>query len=333
MTKTQITAGDRDAQIVNGVSTGFTTSVSTSFRQNTGIFQATAADLDQWKYERYFPKSGTYKIKYVYTKDSDKGKVDIGINRIGANRNTTNITNQLDTYASSTTYNQEYTSTVQISRGLNEINFKVNGKNASSSSYRILTQFLLFELIAEHSVAGEEGIAQINQGSMVLLARHKAEIAESTKTFNLADIDLKNKYAYLLIKVRGQTTAALSLQMKVNNLAGSFYHSDGERNAGGTATQIDTNTATIHTILSAAILTGASSVFTTETIIEIDPVGNYLQGKSQGGQVTVGREIVDWGYNIAGAITNSKITSVEILTSTSTWKAGTIIEIYGVRRN
>jgi hypothetical protein len=92
------------------------------------------------------------------------------------------------------------------------------------------------------------------------------------------------------------------------------------------------NSATEHTILTGNIINGIGSVPTAEVIIDLEPIGKNLQGKSEGTQVTTGRESVHWGYNLLNGITNGKITSIQIMTSTSTWKAGTIIEVYGVKK-
>lgn len=328
MTDFILEAQDCDTQIVNGVSTGFTRNVTTSSIKNSILFQDTSADLDQWKYERKVKKSGTYLVTYYNFKDTDKGKLHCGVNRVGKPRDTANIAFALDHYNNTTQFNQKYQTTVQIARGLNEFNFKVNGKNASASAYRIGFQFMEFTLIDEHPVAGEDAPAQINQGSMVLLAAHRAEVAESTKTFNLADIN-SDKYSEITVKInQGEATASLELRAVINGL-GTNYIQKGHSSIGGTVNGINITTGATLRLASTSIITGATT-FNGEFTVKKDGLGVWRGGKTEFVGHAVGIEETGWSH---AAATATKLSAITISTSTSTWKVGTTIEIFGVKRN
>ena len=316
---------DQDAIIVNGAVATFETDISARFNGYTDTFPS-QADLDERKYVRYFPKSGTYRVKHIGIYLTTSAKVDIGINKLGETKNTTNIFNQLDTYNAGNLYNQISHSIISVPRGYNEINVKTNGKNASSTDYRNLQQLIEFELIDEHPVNGEDGIAQINQSSHVLLAKYKCEIAESTKTFNFADI-LDSKFSEIIVKINGEMTASAQLQMTING-NGANYLQLGNRSVGGTNTAINITTGAVLAIASVTILSGATT-FYTETKIQKDEAGIWSGGWSEAQGFSVGSEYSGWNNSVAST---TKLTALVISTSTSTWKVGTTIEIYGVRK-
>lgn len=328
MTKILISGFDQDPIIVNNASSfAFSNTVSTSARYNGYITRSPNADLDQFKYDRYFPKSGTYRVQVVFLKATTQGKYDIGVNRVGSTRNTTNIFSGLDLYGASTTYNNTAESVVQVARGINEINLKINGKNASSSAYGNTLQFLEFHLIAEHPVAGEEAPAKSNQGSMVLLAKHTAEVAESTKTFNLADI--KSKYSEIVINISGRITAALQLELLVNGL-GTSYYQYGDKNLTGTHTSLNLQNQAKFVLMDSAILGTADRSFSGQVKLQLNK--DILTQGLLGFMSRMGS--FDGSYESAGLNNNAvtAITSITIQTSASTWKKDTLIEVYGVRK-
>lgn len=153
-TSVTVNYADVDQIVVAGGTPSVT--VSTSARGNgyRTLAAATAADQDKTKHRRYFPKSGLYKVRFVYLKTSDAGKLDIGLDT-----STNNIFSQIDAYAGSTTYNNAIEKFVEIARGGHDLIMLVNGKNASSSDYVNSWQFLEFDLVAEYPVAGESDAA------------------------------------------------------------------------------------------------------------------------------------------------------------------------------
>lgn len=320
MTKVRINVFDQDEQVVVGTFT-LVRNVSTSARFNGYTGLSASGDGYKYKVSRYFPKSGTYKVKYIYATNSNAAIVDVGINGIE-----NNIFSGVDLYSGSLTFNVSRETTIQVGRGIREITFKANGKNGSSSAHGINRQLLEFELIAEHPVLGEEAPAQINQGSMVLLARHKAEQAESTRTFNLADIT-SEKYSEVIVKISGEATASLELRAVINGL-GTNYIQKGENSIGGTVTGINITTGSVLRLASTSILTGATT-FNGEFTIQKDETGVWGGGMARFRGYAVGKEDTDWNHDAATA---NKLTTITISTSASTWKAGTTIEVYGVKR-
>jgi len=319
VTKVTVMPFDNDFLVINGANPIFPLDGNERF---IGWVVGASTDLAEIKYVRYFPKSGTYRVKYLFTKSSESGKADIGLDADGA----TNLFSQLDEYAAVTTYNQEVFTTIQISRGFHEIHLKANGKNVSSTAFFLKSTMIEFQLIDEHPILSEEGIAQINQGSMVLLAKHKAVVAESTKTFNLADI-LDSKFSEVKIIINGEMTASAALQLVLNNL-GTNYLQKGHRSVGGTITAINITTGAVLTVASTSVLTG-STTFYSEVTIQKDEAGVWSGGKTSTHGFSVGLEETGWNHDVA---TKSKIETITLSTSASTWKAGTTIEIYGVKR-
>jgi len=154
-----IYAQDRDLIIVNGWTSGINFEVSTSHRVNSRVYQSGglggANDLDASKWNRWFDKSGTYKVRYRYQNVASAGIVDIGFDVSGA----TDIFNQLDTAVGTSIDNIE--TTVEVARGYHDIHIKVNGTNGTD--FQTYTVFFQFDLINEHPVLGESATAKFGE--------------------------------------------------------------------------------------------------------------------------------------------------------------------------
>jgi len=312
-------AGDQDAITVSGSPAPFT-NVDVNSRFNGYILQGSPNNGDKWKYTRYFTKGGLYRIRSVLLRSNNTGKLDLGLDS-----STNNIFSQYDLYNASAIYNAVKETILEISRGYHDINIFANGKNASSSQYYIPIEALEFDLIQEYPVYQDDKPAQINQGSMVLLAKHKAAIAEGTFTLNLADV-VNTKYSEIKVVINGTATASLALQATINAL-GANYLQKGLSSIGGSVTAINITTGSILKLASTSILTGATKFESWFTIKRQDD-GTWTMGQWGSTGFSVGNESGSWN-NDQTSTTN--LTQIVISTSTSTWKLGTEIEVYGVK--
>lgn len=149
MTKVKINSIDADFVTVSGTAPILT--VDTSARYNGYRNNATDLVNDQIKYTRYFPKSGVYKIKYLYLKSLDGAITNIGIDSAGGN----NLFASINQQNGSTTYNNELYTTKAIARGYHDIS--IIGTEGGTNDFQSHFQLLEFELINEYPILGEAG--------------------------------------------------------------------------------------------------------------------------------------------------------------------------------
>ena len=210
MTIVTINYADQDVEVIAGAD-AWVSGVSTSRRLNGHLYNGTRADQDEIRWSRYFPKSGTYRVKVVHVTASNSGIVRLGINGVNGTKNTTNILNDDDWYSGSGIQNVESFSTVEIARGFNYINHLTNGKNASSSHYYTYYQFVEFTLINEHPVLGEATASPRN--GMELLASVDlsggASTSLSTGTFTA------KKYLWVQIFSKKASAGGIQPSLKV----------------------------------------------------------------------------------------------------------------------
>lgn len=163
---------------------------------------------------------------------------------------------------------------------------------------------------------------------MELLASHRATGTEATFDFTGLNIDLDAEYSELIVKFGGDCTATLALELTLNDDVLGYRFDK--------LSQITT------TLAGAAAANQASWIVASTTVI---PAGRFTQFtakiKFQGvnadsffcqswvGASPTGQEWISGDADIGGA--GSTITSLAIDTSTSTWKAGTQIDLYGVK--
>lgn len=143
-----ISAFDQDLVETTGT-WGF--AVSTTRRMN-GEFVNNGTDLDACKFNRYFPKSGTYKVRLVHDTNSDMGILDMGMDTAAS----TDLFSQIDMYAASRVGFVIEETTISVARGQHEIHLTTNGKNGSASDHDIRISLIQFDLIDEHQVLGED---------------------------------------------------------------------------------------------------------------------------------------------------------------------------------
>lgn len=83
--------------------------------------------------------AGTYTLTLVYPKTTTRGKLQMSVDGV-------DVGTLLDAYNGSTTYNNVHTATgIALTEGPHTVRITVNGKNASSTGYRIGAQWLSLE--------------------------------------------------------------------------------------------------------------------------------------------------------------------------------------------
>lgn len=321
-----IFSGDQDQVAINGGWSSYV--VSTSVRFNLAL-QNNTGNLDEIQYTRYFAKSGLYKVRFITNKQSDHGKVDLGINPNGQTKNNTNLFNQLDTYNLTQILNFVAENYIEIQRGYNDIHLKVNGKNASSSAFTVSWQALEFDLVQEYDSYQNDNFANGNlTRGLVPLGVHVAPIAESTFTFNFADVDLFNKYSEIIVEIHGEATASLALQAQINGISSANYYQSGYTSIGATLANVQKSAQTLIELLGTNIET-SGAMMSCSMKIRIDKNNNYTYGEWFGGVIGGGN--TSGMVGLAGIGSNNLI-SLTIKTSTSTWAIGTVISVWGVKK-
>ena len=214
-----VSAADRDFEQVGGS----TSVVTYNPARTNGYQQGINSSSNEWYFTRYFPKSGTYRVKFVYWKTSDKGIIDIGLDD-----STDNIFNGVDQYKSSALWNTQSFSVIKVARGNHKITFKINGKNASSSGYFSDSILLQFDLIDEHDVLGEDAPSEDKPFWEDLGAvYHTGADATSITTGEFPAKKYLKVFVFSAEKPSGNNT-----YLKCNNSTGSDYSFRGNANGG-----------------------------------------------------------------------------------------------------
>lgn len=312
---------DQDWVNVVGI---FKSAYNVELRRFNGDLLTDGNNGTQGQITRYFPKGGHYRVRFIYTKGSNFGKADVGIDT-----STNNLFSQIDTYNGTGVNDVVIETFKEIPRGYHNITITANGKNASSTNYFLEIEALFFDLVQEYpeGTYQDDKPAQINQGSMVLLGKHTAVVAESTFTFNFAGIT-DDLYSEIIVVARGQVTAALNLQLTING-GSTGYYQDGVSAIGGSNANINIDNAAQLTFQSSSILNGANQEIEANAIIKGSKVGTSRPtGRIEAGTFSIGMEESAFG---CGSVT-TPVTSITVKTSTSTWTVGTTIEVYGIRK-
>jgi len=161
-----------------------------------------------------------------------------------------------------------------------------------------------------------------------LLGDYEAAIAEGSHVFNFPAIDFDDDSKLVLV-VDGNASAALDLQLRINTLATAIYFTDGRKIAGGVETLIDLNGQTFIRLLGGIAINQ-----------DFAGICEILLPKAGAGANDQPHTISTFGSGlpeqdqVLGLMTTSQasITDVEVLTSTSTWPAGTRMTLYRVQR-
>ena len=295
-----------------------TVTVSTSARSN-GYMWSGLTDLNTKEWTRYFPKSGTYKVKYVHRNASDGAKTDIGLDS-----STNDIFSQIDTFLDQG-FDKESITTIEVARGNHKVTVKSNGKNASSGNYVSYIQLLQFDLIDEHEVLGEDEPATDKP--------FWEEIGRFDLTGTSANIRVPIKpKKYIRLMVYMLNTASPKKYLRFNNDS-----SGTDTTSGNYSQRINTNGGTddvtgeqdrtqieLHNDLD------SSPFFTVVEIVNIIDQEKLviLHGVPR---VTAGEGNAPNRYETVGKWDNvvDLINEIDIVPSTSTFADGTTVRVFG----
>ncbi len=166
-------------------------------------------------------------------------------------------------------------------------------------------------------------------GLLTAIESYEASSAEATHTFTFTAIDFDD-VSHLLLVIDGSTTAAQQLLLVFNADTSSLYYTDGTSTTGGAETLLDINAAASGEIFSASELYAANQYYLAYIIIGInkgatlDAPTAIINGSVYGrARQSITRLHAD----------HADISSIEIKTSTSTWKIGTRMTLYKVARS
>lgn len=166
-------------------------------------------------------------------------------------------------------------------------------------------------------------------GSLERLDTHLATGTESTYTFTPATALNEQDYSEVKVIYSGEATATFVLNQRWNTIATSSYRTDGTRTAGGSTTIIDVGNTTGAEIASSTIMSIADGVYCEVTIhMQDSAFTNRLLGWATSNGSGPNYEVVA----LLLTTQTNELSAITTLTSTSTWKAGTKIDTFGVQR-
>ena len=314
MTIVTINYADQDVEVIAGAD-AWTTSISTNRRFNGQRYNATRANQDEIRWNRYFPKSGTYRVKVVHLTDAASGITKLGINGVNGTKNTTNILNDDDWYSGSQIQNVESFATVEIARGFNYINHLTNSKNGSSSNYYIYYEFVEFTLINEHPVLGEATASPRN--GMELLTTKQGTGAGSPLT---TDTFTAKKYLWIQMYIDSSSSCEFRVGTG-GTISTSGYALNTASNGGTNETkinQVHLNTPTSKGFINMFIVNNSAN----EKLFIYHLIDESTAGA---GTSPNRREYVGKWVNTSG-----QIDVVQLYGSGVTFNANSVIKVWGM---
>jgi len=307
-----INAFDQDFNIITD--SGIQSTKDTSSRANGFFENNSEGDNAEWDYIRYFPKSGTYRVKISNVFVGSGGILKVGLD-------TTQGTNlfTVDTYNGSTTYGNEEFTTIQIARGNHTISFYVDDNHVSSSSFRCITQFLQFDLIDEHDVLGEDAPSEDKPFWEVLAS---VELESASSSIDTGRITAK-KYLWFQIFNGGLSSSGV-IGVRFNSDSGNNY---AERRSGNGGSDV---TGTSRPVLN-LVHTGTTTPQFSNAFVTNDSANEKLviahsvsQGTAGAGNLPNRSECADKWTN-----TSSQITSVQAIASAGNFPSGSFLRVLG----
>ncbi len=177
----------------------------------------------------------------------------------------------------------------------------------------------------------DAGLATIPTDVFELLDDHTAAGTESTYTFTPASALTATDYAAIRIIFTGRTSAALALQGVINGIVGAGNYSTGYRCDGTSLTNIAVIGASALQLASTSQLgvANASMNLIWDILFVKNDVGGF-------GGVSVNQNNngpnAEYMNHLSVLASPTEITSINIKTSASTWKADCRINMYGIKR-
>ncbi len=160
------------------------------------------------------------------------------------------------------------------------------------------------------------------RGKLVLLDTYKSPSTAATYTFTPNTPLTGTKYDHLIMHIVGGATAALALELILN--AASGYEWDIIENDSTTVTATRNTSDTDIELISAGLIDTGGRAFDVYIKLSFNLANSQIAFSWTGGAAGEGN------VTGSGMLAATTITSINIATSTSTWKANTTIKTYGV---
>lgn len=163
------------------------------------------------------------------------------------------------------------------------------------------------------------------------LDAHTAGDTESTYTFTPATALDEDDFSAVNVYFCGETSASLALQIKINALATAYFTTGSAWDISGVITAVDINNASEGEIASTTIIDQARQVNAILEIMLEDPAG-VDEHVLMFSKCNSSSQLQQRNYIARETAGLTDISSIETKTSTSTWKAGTKIDTFGIKR-
>jgi len=161
-----------------------------------------------------------------------------------------------------------------------------------------------------------------------VLGTYEAASAEASHLFSFTAVDFDDDSELVLV-YDCSATLQLALQCRVNAIAGVAYYQDGRRITGGAETLLDISGVSEWELLSTTALTGVNVPGAGVAHILLPKGGTLDRVKIINHSIA---SVVNEQLSGAMITATTSLTSVEVLTSTSTWEIGARFTLYKVAR-
>jgi len=166
---------------------------------------------------------------------------------------------------------------------------------------------------------------------MEVIETHEAVAPESSFVFNFTGIDFDD-IAYLVLEIDIGATAQLQLDYRINTIATASYFSDGRRIVSNVETLIDDGASTAGVLCTNTLLSSGNITAFLYIVISLPKAGG-VQDRPMIISSAINNNFTQ--EQISGILNTdqTEITDVEVRTSASTWRTGTRMTLYQVRRS
>lgn len=154
------------------------------------------------------------------------------------------------------------------------------------------------------------------------LGDYEAAIAEGSHVFNFSAVDFDDD-SELILEVDGAATLAFNLLMRINGVSSINYFTDGRQIIGGVNTPIDLNDKNEMELMSSIILV-ADTTFAGKASIKLSKAATSNRPSVDSVFGGNGQQVA----NSTLTVNQANISTVQVFTSTSTWKIGTRMTLY-----
>ena len=169
--------------------------------------------------------------------------------------------------------------------------------------------------------------AETSGGQLELIEEHEATGAENSYTIT-ADMTAA-KYTSIIVQFRGESTAQLAMQASLDGTTTDNYHYMQNLFASGTQTTSEVVDGDIMPLASTAVIVGADVEIIFQLVIALNSEDNGTASWQTWGKGNVTSDIE---FRYGQSAISGDLATILISTTTSTWKTGSYITTYGVKR-